>query len=179
MYKNIIKKSFTIIEIIVVMVLIGLIYFFALNYLNFDSKKMDIKVSLASLPSYLIENFTYEKKIKLICVKEGKECFVLVDGKKNETVLTELFSEKPEVYSYFTSLERIVYKDIFLDDTNYRVCFEFEINPFLQVNDLIVDTLDAKVYLFKSIFKKPELFSSVDEVIDNLINLKYEVRNAF
>ena len=175
-----VKKSFTIIELIVVIILIMSAYFLIFSNSNFTLKKDKVVLSLENLREFMLENFEFNDELSFVCIEENYECFFKIDEKLDEkSTIKNFFKEKPIVYEYNKELNLIKFGQVEINNTNEDIIFEFKINNDYKINEFILDTSEDKVYVFNSIFKEPKVYSSVNEVKDVFEKNGLEVKNAF
>ena len=170
------KKAFTLIEIIIVITIISLVYFFTLGNFKFDVKTTT-SVNLEYLPKYL-NKFKFSNTLELKCIEEGKRCLLYLDGSIKEE-LKDLFKEKPSVYTYDKNLDIIYFDDIELKELDrYEVCFIYSINKYKKSKDLIVE-VGQKVYIFNSFNPKAIILEYLSDVRTYFDNKEQEVSDAF
>lgn len=175
-----VKKGFTLIELIVVIILIMSAYFLIFSNSNFALKKEKIALSLENLREVMLENFEFNDELSFVCIEENYECFFKIDGKIDESSgIKNFFKDKPLVYEYNKELNSIEFAQIELNNTKQDIIFEFKINDDYKTNEFILDSYNDKVYIFNSIFKEPKIYSSLNEVKDDFEKNEIEVKNAF
>ena len=175
-----VKQSFTLIELIIVIILISSTYFLIFSNSNFTIKNQDEKISLENLREYLITNFNFEYKVEFICISDDLKCYVKVDDILQEDFeIVDFFEIKPEIYEYSKDLELIEYGTVNINNINEDIIFLYFINNDYKSNEFILDTLNNNVYIFNSIFKDVEIFSSLDEVLETFNFKQIEVQDAF
>ncbi len=175
-----VKKSFTLIELIIVIILSGVSAYLMISSDTFAVNSKQDKFSLQNVKSFLLDNYTFNDSISFICVEEDYSCFVKVDGSINSDFKIEkLFSTSPDVYEYNQKREKVDFVPIQIDDDEYNVIFEFKINSDFKSKDYILDTLEDRVYVFNSIFSKAKIFESLDEAFESFDKSSKEVRDAF
>jgi len=175
-----VKKSFTLIELIIVILLISTTYFLVFSNSNFTIKKEKTKISLLNLKEYLLDNFKFEDELSFICVEDSFDCFIKIDNEILKDFKVEnFFNTKPEIYEYNQNQTRIDFEDVRISDISYDIIFELKINSDYKSNDFIVDSLEDKIFVFNSIFKKSKLYSSMNDVLEEFNTNQLEVRDAF
>jgi len=174
-----VKKSFTLIELIIVMILISTVSFLILPSFNLKKEK-EYKVSLSNIKEFMIKKFSYEETLSLVCFDDGsKECYIFIDDNINKDIkIKNLFAQIPDVYNYNKDLTRYDFTKIRLDDIEYEPFFELKIDSDKKHKDIVLDTLNEKVYLFSSISKNAELFNNTNEIIDKFSENEIEVKDA-
>lgn len=175
-----VKKGFTLIELVVVIILIMSAYFLIFSNSNFTLKKDKIVLSLENLRETMLENFEFNDNLSFVCIEENYECFFEIDGKLDEkSGIKNFFKDKPIIYEYKKELKAIEYFQVEINNTKQDIIFEFKINNDYKSNEFILDTSNEKVYVFNSIFKEPKIYSSLNEVKDNFERNEIEVKDAF
>lgn len=163
------KKSFTLVELIIVTVLIFIIYFFTLSNLNFQEDKTD-KMTLINLKQTLA-SFSFEEKINLRCVDdENIDCVILIDDVIQDEKIIGLFEKCPDVYECSRDQIRLEFL--------HPICFEFELRKNGHSSRMIVD-LDDKVLIYDNISLKPKIVESMADIYNFFDDKIDEVRDAF
>ena len=175
------KKAFTLFELMIVVLLVSIMYYFALSN-NFIGLNQNVKkTSLENLKSYLL-SFEFEKTVAIKCVDDEEfTCLVFVDGEiVKDLVVENLFKDKPDVYEYTSEQNRIEFNDLRFFDTHedFNVVFEYGINEDMKSEDLVVDTGEA-VYVLNSLYLKPLKYKYLHEVLDGFEDRLSEVKDAF
>ncbi len=175
-----VKKSFTLIELIIVIILISTTYFLVFSNTNFHIKTDDKKLNLYELKDFLLKNFEFERNLTFLCIEDNFSCFVKVDGviEKDFKVLN-FFEIKPEIYKYSTQERQVEFEDLRVENFDYKVIFELKINSDYKTNEFILDTLQNEVYVFNSIFTQPQIFKSLNDSFDSFELNQKEVKDAF
>jgi len=173
-----VKGAFTLIEIMIVILLIAIV-----SYLTFSSfsapKSSKEKIKLETLKKQLIKYYPFEKSLKLVCIEEENlPCYIFVDGNLKEEKIENLFETVPEVYNYDEDLTTVEFYKVRIGEIEYEPFFELEIQKDYRNKNLILDTMDNKVYLIKAIKNEFEVYESTNEILEKLNELKTEVRDA-
>jgi len=174
-----VKKSFTLIELIIVIFLISTVSFLLLP--NFSIKKeKEYKVNLENIKEFMLKKFSYENSLSLVCIEdETKDCYIFIDDNINKDItIKNLFTQIPEVYNYNKDLSSFDFTKIRFDNIEYEPFFELKINSDKKHKDIILDTLDEKVYLFSSILKNAIIFKNTNEILDKFSENEIEVKDA-
>jgi hypothetical protein len=108
-----------------------------------------------------------EQEVKLVCLDDCSECFILVDGAKYAKV-EGFFDESIERYRYDTfegvvALSQEVYFNE--DDVQEDVCFSFGINKKGVAEQMIV-VYKEKVYDYTEYFEPTKIYKSLEELVD-------------
>jgi len=170
------KSAFTIIELMLVIVIIGIVYLIAATNLNLKQYSKEKTLDFKTLYRFLSSN-NYEKSIDLKC--DEKECFVLIDGLLSSTIENNLFKEKPTVYKADGNFDTISYKRLELENLeSYDIVFEYSLDARGISKDMIVE-VDNKVYLFNSFKNSVQEFDYLNDIRDYFDDNKKRVRDAF
>lgn len=175
-----VKKSFTLIELIIVILIISITYLLIFSNVNFNTKNKEEKVTLYNLEDFLLKNFEFEKSLSFVCIEEKFTCFVKVDDKlQKDFKIEKFFKQKPDVYEYNKDEKKLEFKELRVDNFNYEVIFELKINSDYKINEFIIDTLDNEVFVFNSIFTKPKIYKTLRDSYEVFEVNKTEVKDAF
>lgn len=174
-----VKRGFTLIELIIVIILIFSTYFLVFSNNTFSDKKEKKRLDLFNLREYLLNNFRFEKELAFSCIEEKFSCYVKVDGKldKNFKVIS-FFKEIPDIYEYSPKEVKVELPELRIDNKGYSVIFELKINSDYKTNEFIIDTQD-NVLIFNSIFTKPMVYKTLNESLEVFNINKTKVKDAF
>ena len=174
------KKSFTLIELIIVVFLISIAYFLMFSSSSFDIKEDKVKLNLENIKEYLLENFEFQNELAFICIEDKLTCFIRIDGVYDDELKIEnFFQNLPEVYELNQDELKVEFFQTKINDINYNPVFELKINSDFKTNEFIIDKINDKVYVFNSIFKKPQVYKDLREAFEVFYNNEIEVRDAF
>ena len=174
------NKAFTLFEIIIVIILVSIIYTFAINSFSKNKPKHPDGITLSNLKEKLLE-FEFDEDITIQCLADDFSCFVFLDDdlEPQEEKIKDLFKNKPTIYSYSKELERLEFLDLELEQLQrYEIIFKYNCKKNKKCSELIVET-DNLVYIFNDIKNKPKTIkyiSDIDSFFDNKIQ---EVKDAF
>ena len=174
-----VKKAFTLIELVLVIILTSSVYFFAFS--SFTSKeKKQYKVNIENIKDFLFKNFSYENELSLKCIEnDTNDCYVFVDNTLREDIIIQnLFNEIPEVYNYDKDLSSFVFSKVKIDNIEYETFFELNFNKDRKHKSIVVDMQDSNVYLINSISKIAKKFENTNDVIDQFRTNEIEVKDA-
>ena len=147
------KKAFSLIELLIVIVIIGVVYTLSIG--NFkkvsDDKKM---ITLELLKEYLQE-IPYEESVKLLCLDDCSTCSVIVDGVKAESI-DGFFDKSVTTYRYDTSYGMTEIEE------DYGVCFSYDINK-KGVGEQVFVEFKNKVYDFSTYLDATPVYSSLED----------------
>ena len=175
-----VKKAFTLIELIIVILIISTTYFFIFSNNNFNIKNQEEKITLYNLKDFLLKNFEFEKELSFLCIEKDFTCYVKTDGKIVEDFkINHFFKKTPDIYEYNIQERRVEFKDLRIENFDYKVVFELKINSDYKINEFILDTLENEIYVFNSIFTKPKFYQTLSESFEVFNLNQIEVKDAF
>ena len=163
------KRAFSLIELLIVVLIIGVVYTLALNNLQM-MKEGKVKPTLLTLKSYL-SKIKYDKQIKLLCLDNCESCVVFVDGKFDEK-LSEEFEEFIDssvvMYSFnintgFSELPKEVFFN--KEQVSEDICFSFSVDK-KGMSDQVVVEYKEKVYDFMNYLTGTKVYVSTAELMD-------------
>ena len=94
------KHAFTLIELLIVIIIMGVIYTLAINNFSALSDK-SAKLTMKNLKEYLLSS-QYDKSARLLCLDNCQECALYIDGNKTKDI--EKFLDAPvRTYRYETN----------------------------------------------------------------------------
>lgn len=175
-----VKKSFTLIELIIVILIISTTYLLIFSNSSFSIKNQEEKINLYNLKDFLLKKFDYKKELSFVCVEKDFVCYVKVDGKLvKDFKINNFFKKVPDIYEYKAKQKKLEFNDIRIENFDYEVVFELKINNDYKTNEFILDTLENEVYVFNSIFTKPKIYKSLSESFEVFNQEQIEVKDAF
>ncbi|WP_373003682.1 prepilin-type N-terminal cleavage/methylation domain-containing protein [Sulfurimonas sp.] len=159
------KKAFSLIELIIVILIIGIVYTISVG--NFEKVKDETeKLTLENLKEYL-QGLPHEKSAELLCLYDCSKCKVLVDGEKFKE-LDDFLDKSVRSYRYDFSYGMVeVEKD---DD----VCFSYSVDKKGIGQQVIVEYKDL-FYDFSTYLSPVGVYNSLQEATDAKVQLSQEV----
>jgi hypothetical protein len=174
-----VKSSFTLLELMLVLILISSSYFLIFPKNTFKIE-VNTNISLLNIKEYLLENFNFENDLSLVCVDDKLYCYVIIDDTINQELRIEnLFNSIPDVYEYNSKEKKIEFEEIRVNNISRDVFFRLDINNDYKVNELILDTLEDKVYVFNSLFSRAKSYDDLSGAFEDFNRRKEEVKDAF
>jgi len=158
-----VRKAFTLIELIIVVFIITLTY--AVFIQTFDFSQKSISTSLKTMQGVLESlRSTYGSTITVRCFDNCNECRVW-EGDKDRNTTISIFPNGAEVNVYElqgNQVEKITFNDYYFKEFRGEpVCFEYNIYPNGSADKIIVE-YDNNVILLDSYMHPPMEFDSVD-----------------
>ena len=161
------KKAFSLIELLIVILIIGIVYTLSIG--NFNKIKNETKqISLEGLKDYL-QDFPYEKNVKILCFDDCSGCDIFVDDEKiNEKEIEDFLDDTVSVYRYDFSLGMVK-----LEKDN-EICFSYAIDR-RGIGEQIFVEFNGKVYDFSTYLGSVPVYNSIGEATDAKEKLIQEV----
>lgn len=170
------KKGFSLIELMIVIVIIGVVYTLAITKLkNYGEEKTP--PSFSNLKEYLLSFMEPDSSyVKMVCLDDCSECSVYVDETKTAS-FESWFDDSVESYTY-TMQNGLVDKreDVFFNSENVQesVCFSFEVGRDSVAEQLIVFYKD-RAYDYSNYFDKTMTFDSIEYAAEEREKLEQEI----
>ncbi len=159
------KKGFTLLELMLVILLMGIVYGLVINV--FDRyKERAIDVALSNLEAYM-KSFYHNNHVSLICLKQCHECLLFIDDKFNQNI-TPFITKETEIYRYDKDIgvRELDFTPYFREEgQEEEVCFRYDIHPDGSRTEMIVKE-GKEVYDFPSYFGSVQKYTSLNEVIE-------------
>ena len=162
------RKSFTLIELILVIIIMGIVYSFIGNSLF--KKENSITITLKNLPE--VARDLNIKPLKFIIF--GRECSQMVWLDKDGNSINVKYGVsinsrdlKPYRFNFYGELEQFEFIDFRFENRVKKVCLEFEFFKNSSNSSYILEDEKKDIfYLFKPYFKSVQTFKSLEEAKD-------------
>ena len=159
------KKGFTLIELILVVMIMGVVYMFAIGSLDkVKQKAQNLLPTPTNLKKYLLQK-EFDKKARFVCFDDCKECSVVLDGNVSERV-EGFFHSMPKIYRYNATLgmEQVDPQPYFdASGVEQQVCFSYTIYKN-GIGDQIYVEYEGKVYDYSDYFDGVKVYDSTSEI---------------
>jgi len=168
-FKN--RESFTLIELILVIVIMGIVYSFIGN--TIFKKENSIIVKLNNLPEIARDL----KKNPLEFIIYGRDCTNLIWIYNREESLDVEYEIninakdlKPYRFNNYGELDQFEFLDFRADNRIERVCFKFETFKNSSNSSYIIEDEKTDLfYLFRPYFRSVEIFKSLESAKDSYL----------
>jgi prepilin-type N-terminal cleavage/methylation domain-containing protein len=156
------KRAFTLLELLLVVVIIGVIYGLVINSMQKINDKESV-LGFESLPTFM-RTFHQRNHVALICTDNCKACALYVDGEKVKDV--DPFMEKERVLRFWSYDANIGARELRFtpifdeDDREFDVCFRYEIFKDGSSSEMIIET-QKKSYDYRGLLRPPTRYSSL------------------
>lgn len=172
------RKAFTLLELLIVVVIIGLVYTLAVNNLSKVAESSE-PLSLANLKEFM-QKIPHEKRVEFICLENCRKCFILRDS-EHLSEYDELFDKlldgdvQSYIYTSGNGFEKREEGIFFIDERNYEsVCFSYEIDGNGQGEEIFVQHR-GRVYDFASQFEN-KVYESLDALQTDFEKLRMQLQ---
>ena len=158
--KSALKNSFTLIELLIVIVIISLVY--GIFVQKISSKEHHLKKDGVKNLRALLQQYDFNESAKVVCIQKCIECSIYVDGKKIKSI--ELFTKPITVYDFDIHgiLTQKEFVPIFQKDEPQEVCFEYTLYPNGSASSFIVQE-GSKYYVLYAYAKPTKVVDSLDK----------------
>jgi len=155
------KSSFTLFELLVVILIISIIYGIFIEKIG--SKEHQIKKSDLGSIQRLFEGIDFNESASIVCIHKCKTCFLYVDGKKVSKI-SSWFQEEPKVYDFDIHgiLSPVSFLPIFEEHNPQDVCFEYTLYPNKSHSSYIVE-YQKRFYVFSAYMKPVQIVGSISQ----------------
>ncbi|MDA3947249.1 MAG: type II secretion system protein [Helicobacteraceae bacterium] len=159
------KKAFTLIELLLVVVIIGVIYGLVINSMQKINDK-EAHLSFESLPSFL-ESMHNQNNVAFVCIDNCRECAVYVDNVKVQEV--DPFMKEERVLNFWRfdanqGTQELRFRPTFNeDDRAFDVCFRYEIFKDGSSSEMIIET-QKQVFDYRGFLHPVRRYSSLQEL---------------
>jgi len=162
-----VKKGFSLIELMIVIVIMGVIYTLVITKLKSYNETQEALQLETFKPNLGVLAKEFHTKVKLFCFDDCSKCAIFANGKKLKEV-SSLFEDTPELYkyNYLNGMEEKKMDVLFdADDVEQDVCFSFGVDED-GVSDQVIVKYKEKVYDYSNYFSDVDIYDTLEEVID-------------
>jgi prepilin-type N-terminal cleavage/methylation domain-containing protein len=161
------KKGFSLIELMIVIMIIGVVYTLAITKLKvYSNTQGKAPLTLKTLKPYLYQLANKaQAQAKLVCFDGCEVCRIYVGGEKaqelsNPLVTTQVVAYK---YDYFDGMTPYTPTPIFDENgVEHDVCFELRVDTQNIATQIIVEDAQ-KVYDYSDYFQDVVVYNSLEE----------------
>ena len=170
------KKAFTLIELLIVVVIIGVVYGLvigSMKKLNNKEKHLDFK----SLPKF-VESFYQRNHVAFVCTDNCRECMLYVDGKPLKKVDAFMRDERQLRFWHYDAnigVQELRFTPLFdEDEREFDVCFRYEMFEDGSSSEMIIET-KKQSYLYRGPLSEVMSYPQLQDVEDALQKQREEV----
>lgn len=171
------KKAFSLIELMIVIVIIGVVYTLLVGSFKSVAKPTKKQLSLLNLKKHLQE-IPHSSSVKLLCLDDCSSCDIFVDEEKyNEEPIENFLDKSVDIYNYnFSTGVYEVDKKIYFNSEGVEenICFSYSVDKRGVGEQLIVEFKD-KIYDFSTFLGSTPVYDSLEELVDAKEKLSQEV----
>jgi len=160
--KTVSKSSFTLFELLIVILIISIIY--AIFVQKLSNKESVVKSKGIEAVGELLEGFEFNSSADIICTDSCKECAIYIDGKKVKEIPSP-FEKEPKIYDFDIHglLSRVTFTPLFDENDNPKeVCFKYSLYPNRSKSSYIMEYKD-KYYVFFAYLHPVEKTESIQK----------------
>ena len=164
--KTVSKSSFTLFELLVVILIISILYAIFVERLSSKESTLPSEGEVESIAK-LLKRYDFNESAELVCTEKCKQCFIFVDQKKTESIDSP-FEEEVNVYDYDIHgiLSKIHFQPIFDENDNpTEVCFRYAVYPNGSSSSYILE-YQKKFYIFYPYFHTPKKAISFEQAAE-------------
>ena len=172
------RSAFSLTEMLIVMIIIGVVYKLAIN--NFQKIDENImEVSLKNLKEYL-QKLPHKKSVRFLCLDDCRDCRIIVDNKIAEELedsFDGFLNDTLNIYRYDDSLIafKAEQKPYFnKEGIEEDVCFSYTVDRN-GIGEQVLLEFNDRVYDYSSSSLVVPTYDSIEDALRNKQDLFYEV----
>lgn len=168
------KRAFSLIELLIVIVIMGVVYTLAINNFSRLSDQSN-NLSLANLKEYL-SSLDFENEAKLVCLDDCSVCDIYLDGNKSKSI-EGLLDSSVKSYRYESSYGFVEQDpEVFFnkDGVEESVCFTFSVDNE-GVADQVLVGYKENYYDMSTYLTPTQVYRTMGDAQEAKENLQNEV----
>ena len=158
------RPAFSLIELMLVVVIIGIVYAMALSSFKAPEKEDIDSSSLRTLPQYLRKNFSL-MDAKIVCFKPCGKCQLMVDGELNQDSI-DLFSSS-DVTSYALDVKGFAQEKEFvphdITDGYTEACFILHKRANDSISPIVLES-EGKFIYYRAGYEEVQEYDSLASI---------------
>lgn len=162
------KKAFTLIELLLVVVIIGVIYGLVINSMKKITDREE-SLDFKSLPSFA-KTFHHQNHVAFVCTDDCKACALYVNGKTVKEIDAFMAEERVLRFWRFDAdlgTQELRFTPVFdEDDREFDVCFRYEIFEDGSSSEMIIET-QKESYDYRGLFHPVATYASLLSLEEN------------
>ena len=159
------KKAFTLLELLLVVVIIGVVYGLVISSMKKLNNK-EARLDFETLPSFL-STFHQQNDVALICTDNCRKCALFIDGEEVKEIKPFMKEERRLNFWRFDAnlgTQELRFTPMFdEDDREFDVCFRYEIFIDGSSSEMIVET-KKRSYDYRGLLHSVETYPSLQEL---------------
>ena len=159
------KKAFTLIELLLVVVIIGVVYGLVINSMKRINNKEE-NLNFQTLPSFL-ETMFQQNSVAFVCIDNCRKCSLYIDDEKVRDIEPFMKDERTlRFWHYDANLgtQELRFSSLFdEDEREFDVCFRYEIFEDGSSTEMIVETKE-KSYDYHGLLHPVDSYDSLQEL---------------
>ncbi len=180
------KKAFTLIELIVVIVIIGIVYAVVLN--NFKSEQNITPSNFANLKDKFLPFYKRGDLLEFYVYDDCSKSAIIINNELQDKKVDLNIKAFKDIQVYktdkFADPKKVEFAPVKIDNRIYDVCFKFSIFPNSSSSSYIVHFWD-KYYILYPYMIETKIVSNLKEAVDIFTNqdikkiVSYETSHDF
>ncbi|MBA1437558.1 MAG: prepilin-type N-terminal cleavage/methylation domain-containing protein [Epsilonproteobacteria bacterium] len=170
------KKGFSLIELLIVIVIIGVVYTLVITKLHTVNNQEAEQLTLQTLKSYVAKFLGEANGAQVLCFEDCERCELYVDGVKRAD-LPKLVSKDVRIYRYDQTFGmQEVIPELFFDKEGLEeeLCFSFKFFKEGVTQQYYIED-DGKVYDYTDPFSDLKVYETLEDLQDAKEKTKQEV----
>ncbi len=170
------KKAFTLIELLIVVVIIGVVYGLVISSMKKINDK-EAHLDFGSLPEFA-QSFYKRNHVAFVCTNNCRECTLYIDGEPLKKVDAFMRDERHLRFWHYdanTGVQELLFTPLFdEDDREFDVCFRYEIFEDGSSSEMIIET-KKRTYDYHGALSGVTSYPTLQNTLDALQEQREEV----
>ncbi len=172
------KKAFTLIEMMVVVILIGIIYSLVLTHGKAKKKEM-ILFEESPFKALLLPYWNHSK-VSLVCINHCKKCYIYNQNLSlvaKDIKLPVSYEDIDAIYTFATNgdIRKADFVQLDKQKSDESVCLRYDLYPNLSSSELFIEEKNATVLYMPAFFDKVVTFASIEDAKNYFEDLKIDL----
>ncbi len=168
MRNNLNRKAFTLFELMVVVMIIGVVYALVLG--SFDPKKSVKIVTLQYIKDALSPYWTKGVKVELVIYDRCRESTLLINDQLQDDVETNINAEMFKDIKVFKNdrhngERELIFSPLLIDKRLHKVCFRFTLFPNGSNSSYVIKS-GKKYYAYFPYFEETYVTTALDDALE-------------
>jgi prepilin-type N-terminal cleavage/methylation domain-containing protein len=161
------KRGFTLLELMIVIVIIGVIYGVAISSMKKSADRGEV-LTLDNMYEYLTK-FRNNSSVKIVSIDKCKESYLFVDDLIQDVQIEPFMGSDCNVYEIdqFFGVKKVEFGSFFTtENVEKDICFEYMIDKYGGSKELIVECKEKVFLLANRLFKKSDSFDNLSDILE-------------
>ena len=156
------KKAFTLLELLLVVVIIGVVYGLVISSMKKINNK-EARLSFETLPSFL-STFHQQNNVSLVCIDNCRKCALYIDHEEVKEIKPFMKDQRRLNFWRFDAnlgAQELRFRPMFdEDEREFDVCFRYEIFIDGSSSEMIVET-KKRSYDYRGLIHSVDTYPSL------------------